>query len=63
MRASPGVVSRQQLEREVWGDIVPDSDALRSHMYNLRKVVDKPFDEPLIHTIQATGYRLAKLDD
>ncbi len=25
MRASPRVVSRQQLEREVWGDVLPDS--------------------------------------
>ena len=31
MRASPRVVSRQQLEREVWGDLLPDSDTLRSH--------------------------------
>ena len=62
MRASPGVVLRQQLEREVWGDIPPDSDSLRSHLYNLRKVVDKPFDRPLIHTVQATGYRLADLN-
>ena len=28
MRASPRVVSRQQLEHEVWGDLLPDSDTL-----------------------------------
>ena len=28
---------------------MPDSDALRSHLYNLRKAVDKPFPEALIH--------------
>jgi DNA-binding response OmpR family regulator len=59
MRASPGVVSRQQLEREVWGDLLPDSDTLRSHLYNLRKVIDKPFDRPLLHTLAATGYRIS----
>jgi DNA-binding response OmpR family regulator len=59
MRASPGVVSRQQLEREVWGDLLPDSDTLRSHLYNLRKVIDKPFDRPLLHTLASTGYRLS----
>jgi DNA-binding response OmpR family regulator len=59
MRASPGVVSRQQLEREVWGDLLPDSDTLRSHLYNLRKVIDKPFDRPLLHTLASTGYRVS----
>jgi DNA-binding response OmpR family regulator len=59
MRASPGVVSRQQLEREVWGDLLPDSDTLRSHLYNLRKVIDKPFDRALLHTLASTGYRVS----
>ena len=27
MRESPKVVSREQLEHELWGDLVPDSDA------------------------------------
>jgi DNA-binding response OmpR family regulator len=59
MRASPGVVSRQQLEREVWGDLLPDSDTLRSHLYNLRKVIDRPFDRPMLHTLASTGYRIS----
>lgn len=59
LKASPKVVSRQDLERAVWGDIVPDSDALRSHMYNLRKSIDKPFDKTLLHTVAGAGYRLA----
>lgn len=62
MKASPKVISRRDLERAVWDDIVPDSDALRSHLYNLRKVIDKPFDQPLLHTVQGLGYRLAELD-
>jgi DNA-binding response OmpR family regulator len=62
MRASPRVVSRPQLEREVWGDLLPDSDTLRSHLYTLRKVIDKPFDRPLLHTIAGAGYRLAADD-
>lgn len=59
MRASPRVVSRREMEREVWGEIPPDSDALRSHLYNLRKAIDRPFDRQLLHTVAATGYRLA----
>lgn len=63
MRAAPRVVNRRDIEREIWGDILPDSDTLRSHMYNLRKVIDKPFDEQLLHTVQNTGFRLAKKDE
>ncbi len=58
MQASPGVVSRQDLERKVWGDILPDSDTLRSHMYNLRKAVDKPFKTRLLKTVQGSGYQM-----
>lgn len=58
MRASPAVVSRRELERQVWGDILPDSDTLRSHLYNLRKVVDKPFDKSLLVTIQGSGFKI-----
>jgi len=63
MRESPRVVSRQEIEREIWGDELPDSDTLRSHLYNLRKVMDKPFERPLLHTVQSAGYRIADLAD
>jgi len=62
MRASPRVVSRTDLEREVWGDLLPDSDTLRSHLYTLRKTIDKPFDRPLLHTVHGAGYRMADAD-
>jgi len=63
MKASPAVVSRQELERNVWGDILPDSDTLRSHMYNLRKTVDKPFPTSLLKTVQGSGYQLIEGDN
>ncbi len=63
MRSAPRVVSRGEVEREVWGDILPDSDTLRSHLYNLRKQIDRPFDKPLLHTIQGAGYRVADMDE
>jgi len=62
MRESPKVVTRQQLEREVWGDLLPDSDTLRSHLYSLRKAIDKPFDTQIMHTIPGAGYRLSVED-
>src|SRR5690606_10120987 len=55
MRETPNVVSRAQLEQALWGDLVPDSDALRSHLYNLRKVIDTPFDVALMETRPGTG--------
>lgn len=58
MRESPNVVSRQLIESELWGDDLPDSDTLRSHLYKIRKAVDRPFLNPLIHTIQGVGIRL-----
>lgn len=58
LRAAPQVVSRERLEREVWGDDPPDSDALRTHLYSLRMVLDKPFAAPMLKTIPGIGYRL-----
>ena len=58
MRESPKVVSREQLEHELWGDLVPDSDALRSHLYNLRKAVDKPFEHALLNTLPDVGFSI-----
>jgi len=63
MRASPTVVSRREVERLVWGDILPDSDTLRSHLYNLRKVIDKPFQKQLLQTIQGSGYKIVDPDE
>lgn len=58
MRESPKIVSRQMLERELWGDGLPDSDALRSHLYNLRKAIDKPYEVKLLHTLPGRGFKI-----
>ncbi len=63
MRESPRVVSRRDIEREVWGDVLPDSDTLRSHLYNLRKIIDKPYDNQLLHTIHSSGYKMVDLSE
>lgn len=62
MRESPKLVTREQMEHELWGDFLPDSDTLRSHLYKLRKAIDKPFDAALLETKQGVGYRLAPPD-
>jgi DNA-binding response OmpR family regulator len=63
MAESDRVVSRSAIEQIVWGEDPPDSDALRTHLSNLRNAVDKPFDKPLLHTIRGVGYRVADLDE
>lgn len=60
MQKSPAVVRREQLEEALWGDDVPDSDSLRSHIHQLRQVLDKPFGQPLLHTVHGVGFRLAE---
>ena len=62
MRAAPRVLTRQTLEHQLWGDAPPASDALRSHLHALRQVLDKPFTEPMLLTVQGVGYRLVDPD-
>jgi len=59
MRATPNVVSRAALLGALWGDHPPGSDVLRSHIYALRRAIDRPFDTPLLHTVHGSGWRLA----
>lgn len=59
LRRAPSIVSRSEMERAIWGDEPPDSDALRTHLHQLRQIIDKPFARPLLHTIRGFGYRLA----
>lgn len=62
MARSPQVVSRSDIEREVWGESRPDSDSLRAHMYLLRELIDKPFEKKLLKTLRGFGYQLAGPD-
>jgi len=58
IQSSPRVLSRFELESVLWKDSPPDSEALKSHLYTLRKLVDKPFENPLIHTLRGVGVAL-----
>ncbi len=58
IRSAPEVVTRQQLEYALWGEDVPESSALRTHIHDLRRRIDKNFNEPLIETIHGIGFRL-----
>ena len=62
MRSVGRVVTRETLERAVWGDDPPDSDALRAHIHTLRTAIDRPFSAPMLHTVHGIGYRLEEPD-
>ena len=63
MRASPNLVTRLELEYALWGDAPPETDALRSHIYNLRLKIDKPFPTRILQTVHGLGFRLGRFDD
>ena len=62
MSASPRVVSKTELEERVWGQDVPSSDALRTHLHSVRAQVDKPFDKVMIVTLAGIGYQIIDPD-
>lgn len=62
MRAKGRVMSRESLEHAMWGEEVPEGDALRVHIHALRHAIDDESEKPLLHTIRGAGYRLADLD-
>ena len=63
IRQSPRVVPKRELERRIWGNERPDSDALRIYLYVLRSAIDKPFETPLLRTVHGMGYQLAEPDE
>ena len=63
LRAAPAVVSRGELERELWGEDAPESNALRIHIHSLRRELDKPFGIPLIRTVPHVGYALIRKEE
>lgn len=60
VKAAPDIVTRESLIHEIWGEDIPDNDVLRSHLYLLRNIVDKPFEHPILITVPKIGLRLEK---
>lgn len=56
--AHPHAVSRSALMHALWGAEPPDSDALKSHIYALRKGLELASGHRMIATIPQLGYRL-----
>ncbi|MDB5541441.1 MAG: Response regulator receiver protein [Devosia sp.] len=53
------IVTRTMLLERIWDiHFDPQTSVVETHISRLRAKVDRPFDEPLIHTIRNTGYSL-----
>ncbi len=63
MRSAPNVVTRQDLEYLLWADHPPSSDPLRSHMYELRKEIDKGRTDKMLRTVRGVGFVLSELSE
>jgi DNA-binding response OmpR family regulator len=55
---APDVVTRNQIAYQLWQEDEPNNDVLRSHIYQLRNQLDKPFESALLITIPKIGFRL-----
>ena len=59
LRRAGQVVTRTMLLEMVWDfDFDPHTNVIDVHVSRLRRVVDRDFDRPLIHTVRGAGYML-----
>jgi len=58
MRRAPAVVTREMLLDRIHPQGNGDSSALHNHVYELRALIDKPFEHAMIQTVHGIGYRL-----
>jgi len=58
MNDSPRVVTTEDLQREIWGDEVPEGGSVRSHVWTLRQALGHPTGLVCLQTMRGAGYRL-----
>lgn len=63
LQESPNYVTRKEIEQQLWGDFPPGSDVMRSHIYTLRKALDRNSDRSYIETARGIGFRFITNDD
>lgn len=63
MEDHPYPSARRDLINAVWPNDPPESNALKAHMYTLRKSLDEIIGQPIIHTISTIGYQLKAVSD
>jgi len=58
LRAAPNIVAVPTIEFGLWGDDAPESSALRTHVYGLRKALEKAASDVVIVSHRGRGYSL-----
>lgn len=61
MKEAPNVVSRAELQKELYGDNPPSSDALRTYIHLLRSKLEKA-GKPILLTVPRVGFRLGEVE-
>jgi len=56
MRASPKVISREELEDALWGEDAPNSNTLKAHIYYLRRSLEQAPGPKILHTVPGKGW-------
>ena len=63
LRNPDKVLSRSVITEKVWDmNYEPTSNVVDVYVSNLRRKLDKPFPDRLIHTVIGTGYRFGRGD-
>ncbi|MEP2101945.1 MAG: response regulator transcription factor [Parasphingorhabdus sp.] len=58
IEAAPNAISSETIAYKIWGEDPPNSGALRTHVYNLRKILSSLETCCKIETDRSRGYRL-----
>ena len=58
VKSAPDVVTREEIAFQLWQENEPNNDVLRSHIYQLRNQLDKPFEQHVLITVPKVGFRL-----
>lgn len=58
MKNSPNVISHQVLIRVLWGEGAGEVASLHTLLYELRNLVDRPFEKQMIQSVRSIGYRM-----
>lgn len=60
MRKPDQVFTRTMLLEQVWGyHFNPQTNVIDVHISRLRRKIDAEFDQPLLHTVRGSGYKLS----
>ncbi|MBQ4812469.1 two-component system response regulator [Pseudoalteromonas luteoviolacea] len=58
LKKAPEVLTKEEIAFQLWQESDPNNDVLRSHIYQLRTQLDKPFEHAVLITVPKVGFRL-----